>query len=111
MTAKPIRQHPAPEGHTQPQPIDIPSFKICSTTIGNHCINTRSSYAPSSVGSASPTTSCSPYLRRYLHESYSAQVRALAIEEYDDDGVVIYNGIKRMSVSEHGIISQSRPRL
>ncbi|KAJ2162908.1 hypothetical protein GGF46_000291 [Coemansia sp. RSA 552] len=66
--------------------------------------------SPSSVTTLpSPRTSS---VRSYLHERFSALLQGEAIEEeYGEDGVVIHNGLKRLSMSEVGLLKRGRPRV
>ncbi|KAI8326505.1 hypothetical protein GQ54DRAFT_294749 [Martensiomyces pterosporus] len=69
----------------------------------------HSARALSSNPSVSPPYSPSS---KSLHERYSAQFLNASIEEEDgDDCVVIHNGVKRLSLSEEGIVLQGRPKL
>ncbi|KAJ1724159.1 hypothetical protein LPJ53_001556 [Coemansia erecta] len=103
------RRRTSPD-NSRPLPIDMPSAG--GNGESNRDSTMSSSYASSTVVSASPSTPCSPASRHFLHERYLPQLMSLAIEEEDDDdGVVIHNGLKRMSLSEQGILLQGRPRM
>ncbi|KAJ1837084.1 hypothetical protein LPJ73_007512 [Coemansia sp. RSA 2703] len=105
-----LRQRRTFPENSRPLPIDMPST---GRNVQNNMDSTMSSsYASSTAASESPSTPCSPNSRHFLHERYLPQLMSLAIEEEDgDDGVVIHNGLKRMSLSEQGILLQGRPRI
>ncbi|KAJ2785778.1 hypothetical protein H4R18_000324 [Coemansia javaensis] len=63
-------------------------------------------------GSARTLSSCPPSARNPLHEQLSSLLKSGAIEEEDGDGgVVIHNGLKRLSLPESGIVMHGRPRI
>ncbi|KAJ2479864.1 hypothetical protein EV174_003898, partial [Coemansia sp. RSA 2320] len=82
------------------------------TSLRAHSADTSPSSYTSSFDLADPGTPSSPLSRSLLHERFSAQLQCVTIEEEDgDDGVVIHNGLKRLSMSEAGLLLQGRPRI
>ncbi|KAJ2851386.1 hypothetical protein IWW36_001153 [Coemansia brasiliensis] len=83
----------------QPESIDIPALSKLSD-------NPK---ADSSLYSTSP---CSPKSPGMLHEQLWAQLQNTIIEEEEgDDGFIVYNGLKRLSMTEAGLVKQGRPRI
>ncbi|KAJ2850462.1 hypothetical protein J3B02_003667 [Coemansia erecta] len=119
---RPSRQRGNSEGNF-PLPIDMPASNNCITLDGDTATNSPTSYTSSSLtsimfpGSASSlslsssSTPCSPTSKHFLHERFSSQICPHAIKEDDDDGMIIHNGVKRMSLSEQKIMLQGRPRI
>ncbi|KAJ2223626.1 hypothetical protein H4R99_001879 [Coemansia sp. RSA 1722] len=111
---RPSRQRGAPEGLAMP--IDMPASSNRMTLSGDTVTNSPASYASSSLASvfpssASSSTPCSPLSRHFLHERFSSEICSHAIKEDDDDGTIIHNGVKRMSLSEQKFMLQGRPRI
>ncbi|KAJ2747201.1 hypothetical protein GGI20_000722 [Coemansia sp. BCRC 34301] len=92
-------------------PIDVP---FCAE---QHAMFIDSVYAGSSSYSSSsdastPATPSSPQFRSMLHELYSNQLQTMAIREEDgEDGTIIHNGLKRLSMSEAKLVLVGRPRI
>ncbi|KAJ2309589.1 hypothetical protein IWW54_003653 [Coemansia sp. RSA 2705] len=85
----------ATEAEKQAVPISLPALKTDSST-----------------AAADMQPSMSPSSRSLLHERFMDQLQDTIIEEEDGgDGVVIYNGLKRLSLSEAGLVVQGRPRI
>ncbi|KAJ2454565.1 hypothetical protein EV183_001436 [Coemansia sp. RSA 2336] len=82
----------------QVDPIDMPAL---STPNGTQ--------ADSSLYSTSPGSPKSPGM---LHEQLWPQLQNTIFEEEEgDDGFVIYNGLKRLSMTDAGLVKQGRPRI
>ncbi|KAJ1829452.1 hypothetical protein LPJ56_000312 [Coemansia sp. RSA 2599] len=115
---RPSRQRGVPDAH--PLPIDMPASGCRLTLSGDTATNSLASYTSSSLMSMSPgspsaslssSTPCSPFSRHFLHERFSSEICPHAIKEDDDEGMIIHNGVKRMSLSEQKIMLQGRPRI
>ncbi|KAJ2613179.1 hypothetical protein H4S08_002356 [Coemansia sp. RSA 1365] len=53
-----------------------------------------------------------PSANSMLHERFSTELRSDAIEEEDgENGVVIHNGLRRLSMTEAGLVKHGRPRV
>ncbi|KAJ2826144.1 hypothetical protein GGI24_002978 [Coemansia furcata] len=66
----------------------------------------------SSSDASTPASPSSPMLRSMLHERYSTQLQSMAIKEEDGEGgIVIHNGLKRLSMSEAKLVFLGRPRI
>ncbi|KAJ2082892.1 hypothetical protein H4R24_001222 [Coemansia sp. RSA 988] len=103
------RRKTTPESRVKP--ISIPPPLLLPSTASPDAVTDFESPAYDSAlpKTFSPT---SPFTRNMLHERFSAELRSSVIEEKDeDDGVVIYNGLRRLSVSEAGLVKLSRPRV
>ncbi|PIA13402.1 hypothetical protein COEREDRAFT_83516 [Coemansia reversa NRRL 1564] len=54
----------------------------------------------------------SPSANSMLHERFSTELRSDTIEEKDgENGVVIHNGLRRLSMTEAGLVKHGRPRV
>ncbi|KAI9501888.1 hypothetical protein GGI25_000230 [Coemansia spiralis] len=94
----------------------LPSSAKSTTTFGSSSCSPLFIPSPSdsqSAKSISSSPSFSPHSpHSLLHDRLSAQIKYEAIEEADgDDGVVIHNGIRRLSLSAAGGLVHGRPRL
>ncbi|KAJ2250933.1 hypothetical protein IW139_004074 [Coemansia sp. RSA 353] len=91
----------------QTEPIGLPIVVTGSAAIETDSGSSLYDSSPYTLGSP-----CSPSTRGLLHERFQTQFKDSIIEEEDgEDGMVIYNGLKRLSMTEAGLVMQGRPRI
>ncbi|KAJ1866161.1 hypothetical protein LPJ78_002078 [Coemansia sp. RSA 989] len=96
LSAENSYQHSASK--EQVDPIDMPALSTPDRA-----------QVDSSLFSTSP---CSPKSPGMLHEQLWPQLQNTIIEEEEGgDGFVIYNGLKRLSMTDAGLVKQGRPRI
>ncbi|KAJ2800498.1 hypothetical protein H4R20_004037 [Coemansia guatemalensis] len=110
VPSTPVRRRKStPEGRVKPISIPPPLLLSSAGKSDPGTALESPEYGSALLGTFSPT---SPSTRSMLHERFSAELRSDVIEEEDEeDGVVIYNGLRRLSMSEAGLVKQGRPRV